>query len=136
MKLVIASAMLVWLGLSSVTTAADMCADPQDQATMNQCADKDYKAADAELNAQYGKIIARLADNPDAKQLLIAAQRSWIAYRDAECAFRASGVAGGSIYPYVLLQCTTELTNLRLEIFDSYSNCEEGDTSCPVPPAE
>ena len=136
MKLPFLSAVLITLACATAAHAADVCADPQDQATMNQCADKDFKAADAELNAQYRKIIERLAGNPDAKQLLVAAQRSWIAYRDAECAFRASGVSGGSIYPFVLLQCTTELTNARIADFDTYSNCEEGDTSCPVPPGE
>ena len=111
------------------------CDNATDQATMNQCAAQQNKTADKELNALYQQINARLKNNPEAKNLLVSAQRSWIGFRDSECKFSASGVAGGSVYPLIYSNCTTDLTKQRVEAFKTYLKCEEGDLSCPVPGA-
>ncbi|QRK82693.1 lysozyme inhibitor LprI family protein [Pseudomonas granadensis] len=115
--------------------AAVDCAKANDQATMNQCAGQDFKAADKELNTVYQQITARLKDNPDGKKLLISAQRAWIGFRDTECKFSASGVAGGSVYPLIYRNCMTSMTKTRVEALKQYLRCEEGDMSCPVPGA-
>ncbi|SDZ67071.1 lysozyme inhibitor LprI family protein [Pseudomonas sp. NFIX28] len=112
---------------------ADDCANATTQAAMNQCAAEQHKAADKELNTLYQRINQRLEDNPDRKKLLLGAQRAWVAFRDAECGFAASGVAGGSVYPLLYSNCTTELTKARVEAFKSYLKCQEGDLGCPVP---
>lgn len=112
--------------------AAD-CDNATDQATMNQCATQQNKAADKELNALYQQITGRLKSDPDRKKLLIGAQRSWIGFRDAECKFSASGVEGGSVYPMIYGNCITELTRARVETFKNYLKCQEGDMGCPVP---
>jgi uncharacterized protein YecT (DUF1311 family) len=115
--------------------AAVDCANASDQATMNQCAGQDFKAADKELNTVYQQIIGRLKDNPDGKKLLVNAQRAWLGFRDAECKFSSSGVTGGSVYPWVYSSCLTGVTKLRVESLKQYLKCEEGDMSCPVPGA-
>ena len=115
--------------------AAVDCANASDQATMNQCAGQDFKAADKELNAAYQQITGRLKDNPDGKKLLVSAQRAWLGFRDAECKFSSSGVTGGSIYPWVYSSCLTGVTKVRVEALKQYLKCEEGDMSCPVPGA-
>ena len=69
--------------------AAVDCANASDQATMNQCAGQDFKAADKELNTLYQQITGRLKDNPDGKKLLVSAQRAWLGFRDAECQYQA-----------------------------------------------
>ncbi len=112
--------------------AADCTGD--DQASLDQCADEAYKAADATLNKQFKEIEGRLSDSPDAKKLLVAAQRAWIAFRDNECAFAASGVDGGSVYPMIVSDCLAGLTEARSAQFKEYLSCEEGDLSCPVSP--
>jgi uncharacterized protein YecT (DUF1311 family) len=109
------------------------CDNAADQATMNQCAAQQNKAADKELNALYQQITTRLKSNPDGKKLLIGAQRSWIAFRNAECKFSASSVEGGSVYPLIYSNCVTGLTKARVETFKNYLKCQEGDMSCPVP---
>ena len=76
---------------------------------MNQCAAQQHAAADKELNALYQQITTRLKGNPDSKKLLVGAQRSWIAFRDAECKFSASGVEGGSVYPLIYSNCVTRI---------------------------
>lgn len=115
--------------------AAVDCANASDQATMNQCAGQDFKAADKELNTLYQQITGRLKDNPDGKKLLVSAQRAWLGFRDAECKFSSSGVTGGSVYPWVYSSCLTGVTKLRVESLKQYLKCEEGDMSCPVPGA-
>lgn len=109
------------------------CDNASDQTTMNQCAAQQHASADKELNALYQQITTRLKGNPDRKKLLVGAQRSWIAFRDAECKFSASGVEGGSVYPLIYSNCVTELTKARVETFKTYLKCQEGDLGCPVP---
>ncbi|WP_426237949.1 lysozyme inhibitor LprI family protein [Pseudomonas sp. TWP3-2] len=123
------------LFLIPLAHAAVDCAHASDQATMNQCASQENKAADKELNTVYQQIIARLKDNPDSKKLLVSAQKAWIGFRDAECKFSASGVEGGSVYPLILNNCITGVTKVRTEALKQYLKCEEGDMSCPVPGA-
>ena len=117
---------------TTVAHAAD-CDNATDQATMNQCAAQQHKAADKELNALYQQITQRLKSNPDSKKLLLGAQRSWMAFRDAECKFASAGVEGGSVYPLIYSNCVTELTKARVETFKNYLKCQEGDMGCPVP---
>lgn len=117
---------------TTLATAAD-CDNATTQATMNQCAAQQNKAADKELNSLYQQITARLKGSPDNKKVLVGAQRAWIAFRDAECKFSASGVEGGSVYPLIYSNCLTDLTKARLETFKGYLKCPEGDLSCPVP---
>ncbi|MFL1524664.1 lysozyme inhibitor LprI family protein [Pseudomonas sp. O230] len=117
---------------TTVAHAVD-CDNAADQATMNQCAVQQNKAADKELNVLYQQITERLKGSPDSKKLLVGAQRAWIGFRDAECKFSASGVEGGSVYPLIYSNCVTDLTKARVEALKTYLKCQEGDLSCPVP---
>ncbi|MBU0726764.1 MAG: DUF1311 domain-containing protein [Alphaproteobacteria bacterium] len=114
---------------------ASSCADALTQADMNACAAAAYETADKELNVFYFQIQQRLAGDTEALIRLRDAQRAWIGFRDAECAFESSGVAGGSVYPMILSSCRARLTDSRVEDFRYYLDCEEGDLSCPLPPA-
>lgn len=129
--------LLLVAGLLATTGAAraDECADASDQATMNACAGKALKASDAELNTLYKQIQGRLKDDADKTKLLVTAQRAWVAYRDAECDFASSGVAGGSAQPMITLECRDDRTKKRVADFTTYLSCEEGDLSCVLPAA-
>ena len=129
--------LLLVAGLLATTGAAraDECADASDQATMNACAGKALKASDAELNALYRQIQGRLKDDAEKTKLLVTAQRAWVAYRDAECDFASSSVAGGSAQPMVTLECRDDRTKKRVADFKTYLSCEEGDLSCVLPAA-
>jgi uncharacterized protein YecT (DUF1311 family) len=98
--------------------------------------DAAFKAADAELNELYKEIERRLKDDQDTARVLVSAQSAWIAFRDAECKFAASGVQGGSAYPTIYSNCLAELTQSRVNDFKRFLKCQEGDLSCPVPPAK
>jgi uncharacterized protein YecT (DUF1311 family) len=133
----VALATLAAMFLSAGAAQADECADPQDQATLNICAGKQFEAADRKLNGAYKKIEARLRDNPESLKMLVAAERAWVAFRDAECAFQGGPIdQAGTIRPLVVANCRTELTETRLKDFQGYLSCEEGDMSCPVPAAQ
>ena len=95
--------------------------------------DASYAQTDAELNRLFQKIESRIARNHDSKQKLVTAQRAWIAFRDNECKFAASGVEGGTVYKDVVEACLQDLTKARIANFNTYLKCEEGDLSCPVP---
>jgi uncharacterized protein YecT (DUF1311 family) len=122
--------------LVPAVASAEDCQNATDQATMTQCAGKAFNDADKQLNADFKEIEKRLADDAGTKKLLVAAQRAWIAFRDAECDFQSSGAAGGSMHPMLVAGCKAALTNQRLMDFKTYLACEEGDMSCPVPAAE
>jgi uncharacterized protein YecT (DUF1311 family) len=119
--------------IPAASVRADDCTKATDQATMTECAVKSYGKADAQLNALYKQIEQRLKDDADTKSLLVAAQRGWVAFRDAECKFSTSRVAGGSLYPMLNASCAEGLTAKRIADFKAYLACQEGDTSCPVP---
>ena len=78
------------------------------QADMNQCAAADYRKADAELTRAYRK----LEKTPELR----AAERAWIAYRDADCAYEAANDRGGSIAPMVTSMCLTARTRERIAV--------------------
>lgn len=125
------------LGLALLCGAAQAqeCGDQASQAAMNECAGQAYHKSDAALNAAYREIVARLADDAAGRGRLQAAQRAWLAFRDAECAFATAASADGSIHPYVQATCLEALTESRLQQLQAYLACEEGDPSCPVPPS-
>lgn len=109
------------------------CDQASTQTDMNLCADQAYRKSDADLNAAYKEVTERLKDSKAALTQLQTAQKAWLFFRDAECAFSSAGVTGGSAYPMVLSQCLDKLTQARTKELRAYLACEEGDTICPVP---
>ncbi|MFK8251495.1 lysozyme inhibitor LprI family protein [Ancylobacter terrae] len=120
--------------LAAGSAHAQDCAD-QTQGGLNICAIAAFKKADDRLNAIYRQITARLKDDADTRGLLVAAQRAWLGFRDAECTFLTSPAAQGSIHPMLVAQCREALTLKRVAELAPLLACEEGDMSCPVPAA-
>ena len=109
------------------------CRQPATQSEMNRCAGDSYRQADGTLNVQYRQIMNRLKGDAAAAKSLTAAQRAWIGFRDAECAFQGSATEGGSIHSFMMSSCLESLTRKRIADFTAYLACKEGDMSCPVP---
>lgn len=128
------AAVLLISGAGFPSAQAQDCADST-QMGLDECTGIAFKKADARLNQLYRQITARLTEDVTTKARLVAAQRAWISFRDAECAFRAAGVEGGSIYPMTVTMCRTDLTDQRVTALEPLLDCQEGDTSCPVPAA-
>ena len=80
----------------TATRAPDPCADAQ-----TQCADRQYREADAALNSAYRPLLAALAMR--------------IAFRDAECRLAASVALGGSMERQLELACRKDMTEARVK---------------------
>ena len=94
------------------------------QMAMNRCAHLDYEAADAALNAQWKITAAAMKQRDtdldreyDTRQgyfgTLLAAQRAWLAYRDAHCRSEGYFARGGSMEPMLVSGCLAQLTRVR-----------------------
>lgn len=98
-------------GGAQAQSAAD-CLAPQAQQLMNACAYKEYEAADAALNEAWASATA-FAEAIGKQEVLLEAQRAWLAYRDAACTAQSSPYEGGSIQPLVYATCLRTLTEQR-----------------------
>ncbi|HBC5671754.1 TPA: lysozyme inhibitor LprI family protein [Citrobacter koseri] len=119
--------------LLSAPALADDCTNASTQMEMNTCAAAQFQTADKKLNETYQNALKRA--EPPQRDLLKKAQIAWIALRDADCALVSSGTEGGSIQPMIASQCMTDKTDEREAFLASLLQCEEGDLSCPLPPA-
>jgi uncharacterized protein YecT (DUF1311 family) len=90
------------------------CAHAMVQRDLNICADRDFRAADAQLNGAYRAAMARL--DSDGRDRLRAEERDWIAGRDRHCNAEAAEERGGSIFPMVYSGCLTEMTKARTKV--------------------
>jgi len=133
MRIAIATAAALILAASAQAQPLKNCSNAETQTDMNLCADQAYRTSDADLNAAYKDVTQRLKDDKTKLTQLQAAQKAWLFFRDAECAFSSAGTTGGSAYPMVLSQCLDKLTQARTKELRAYLKCEEGDMSCPVP---
>lgn len=125
---------LVLLAPLAVPAQAQDCSNPT-QMGLDECVSAAYDKTDKKLNAVYGKIVTRIGKDAETKADLVKAQKAWIAFRDAECDFRASSVQGGTIYPTAVLVCLDTVTKARVADLEGLLSCQEGDITCPVPPA-
>lgn len=100
------------------------CGNAMAQIELNICADRDYQAADAELNAAYGQAMAAAREMDDsvrdmgeqyvgAADALKRAQRAWIGYRDGQCELAGFEARGGSMEPMLVSGCLADLTRKR-----------------------
>ena len=105
--------LLLTLKVSPTTaqTKKDPCANAQTQVEMNECQGREYKKADAALNAVYRQLMAKIDEGE--RTALKAAQQAWIKFRDGECEFESYQNKGGTIYPLVYSGCLTVLTQER-----------------------
>ncbi len=95
------------------------CTDPQTQADMNQCAGREAAEADADLNLIYKEVVAhyeqmdRDSESTEGVKRLRAAQRAWVAFRDAQCSLAGYEALGGSMETLLVAGCEAELTKRR-----------------------
>lgn len=122
------TAAAVVLQLSVAPASADEAGKPKvdcnnasTQMDLNICADEDYQAADKALNEQYNRARKAMiaadassgANGKGAEKALLAAQRAWLGYRDAECKVEGFLYEGGSMQPMIISGCMADLTRDR-----------------------
>jgi uncharacterized protein YecT (DUF1311 family) len=109
-------------------TAACVNAAPQGETTlgMSQCLQAELAYWDEWLNREYGVTMAQMrerdtyhrANSPQyavGEDLLRAAQRAWVVFRDADCQSRHSVWAEGSIGQIIYPSCLAERTFERVQ---------------------
>jgi uncharacterized protein YecT (DUF1311 family) len=82
------------------------------------------------LNDICGRLKSGYAKYAQPRVVLIAAQRVWVTFRDAECGQDQAAVDGGSVAPQIFLNCKTRLTNARVIQLQDRLLCREGKLSC------
>jgi uncharacterized protein YecT (DUF1311 family) len=101
---------------------AEDCSKAETQTDINQCAGRNYEAADKVLNGVFEKAIAKAKQNDhdvegvkySYEEALRTAQRAWIAFRDADCTQPPRELAG-SISTMDQLNCMTDRTTERTD---------------------
>jgi uncharacterized protein YecT (DUF1311 family) len=88
------------------------CENAPSQYEADECAHKEYVAADAELNKAYNRLASKLEDREQRAQLK-AAELAWIKYRDSNCDFEDSFYKGGTMRPMIESFCKTDMTRAR-----------------------
>lgn len=131
MKRLIATIVLL-LPLAPLSAYAQKidCENASSTVEMNFCAEKDFKAADKDLNVAYANAVAfikeRKLDKPydsaSFEEALRASQRAWLAFRDADCKdLIAQEWSGGTGTAAASLECMTAKTQERTkELKDRY----------------
>jgi len=92
---------------------------------MTYCAGLAYDSADGDLNLAWGmaRDMAKAMDvdaatyggAQDNFDILLDAQRKWIAFRDAACSAEALIARGGTIQNQLYMNCLERLTRQRTE---------------------
>jgi uncharacterized protein YecT (DUF1311 family) len=87
------------------------CADVAATVDLVKCLAKARDATDAQLNAAYKNVQAKL--DTVERQQLVTAQRRWIQYRDANCTAERELYGGGTAGPPAYLACLEAMTRAR-----------------------
>lgn len=123
MRVVIFVVGVVWAATSLPSYAASTKLSPQrcEQTAVTTgeliaCAGSRAAEADAHLNKAYRDIL-RYVDG-DERTKLVAAERAWLAFRDADCTFFGAG--DGSISPVNEAFCRAGLAETRAKELESW----------------
>lgn len=82
------------------------------------CSQQSYQIADKRLNQVYKQVISSL--NGEQKQILAAAQQTWIKFRDNNCDFEVYGNRGGTGYEIFRNGCLERLTTQRTKDLENF----------------
>lgn len=91
------------------------------------CEQAAFVAADATLNTVYRNVIASLRHpgidhapfNSQVVQRLVMSERTWLAYRTAECAYRSAVAIGAPLEGFENQECLYALTKERVTVLTS-----------------
>lgn len=80
-------------------------------ARLRACYQFEYTRQDGILNANYRALSTKL--DKQRRRAFLESERAWLAYRDAECAYRASADRGGTLALLIHDRCVVDLTTQR-----------------------
>ncbi|WP_175238453.1 MULTISPECIES: lysozyme inhibitor LprI family protein [Burkholderia cepacia complex] len=112
--------MILCLVAASFTTMANsqapVCHNDGSGADSAVCAHQGFVRADAQLNDAYRAALDLLGadtERADARAALVAAQRQWIKFRDADCQVQDRIFQHGTLRAAIVESCLTNLTEQR-----------------------
>jgi uncharacterized protein YecT (DUF1311 family) len=90
----------------------DQCLDKADGVTLaiRRCIAAEHEIQDRKLNAAYETLMAQ---EPERRAELRAAQRAWTLYRKTECSWRGAAFRGGTAEPMTIDDCWLTMTAMR-----------------------
>jgi len=104
------------------------------QAELNQCAIDEFKNADKRLNETYKQLLDKLKNDKISQDKVIAAERAWLAFRDAELAAiwpvapgEDPNIRYGSVHPFCYYEELTAMTERRTKELRDLMSPIEGD---------
>src|SRR5437764_7748228 len=94
------------------------------QADVTLCEYHRFQQADRAMNAQWKRTLAAMREGdrgphdtrefpPSYADALIAAQKAWVAFRDANCRVEGYRARGGTAEPMLAYACKTSMTDAR-----------------------
>ena len=86
---------------------------------MNAQARAEFERADSERNKTYEALLTKLSDT-ESREKLKESQEAWLAFRDAEAAFAADQLRGGSMAPTIRYETMTGLTQQQIKQLKSH----------------
>jgi len=110
---------LVLLSIAVFFVGTTTTSRAQSQMEMTAQSWAEFDKADKELNAVYQKVLKALEDDV-ARKKLIAAQKAWIAFRDAQAELDADDERGGSLEKQLRAISETETTKARVAELKDY----------------
>ena len=119
--------------------AVESCENLQTQSEMNDCEAREAHKADDALNSTYQEVLGKLKSDKTATARMIAAEKAWIAFRDAELAADWPVADGanpnllyGSVHPFCYYNERTALTLERLKTLSDRMRHEEEGNVCSI----
>jgi uncharacterized protein YecT (DUF1311 family) len=94
----------------------------QTDPAIGACESGEFGRQDAALNAVYKKLNAKL--DPARKVSLQKAERAWVQFRDAQCAYESSADASASLGPIIMQKCRMRLTYNRVQELEQMLDLE------------
>ena len=88
-----------------------------------QCEAEEAARQDKVLNKVYRDLLSSFTGA--RREALIKAERGWVAYREVECAFRASGETGGTLASVIEQGCILDLTIDRVAALKNASEIQK-----------
>lgn len=100
------------------------CANAVTTPDMNECAAREQKVVEAKLNRTYQQLLKDLNDPDSAgtKKKLVAAQRAWVKFREADCAAVYEHHSGGTIRNLVYSGCMRGRAEQRITELEAFNS--------------
>lgn len=120
--------LLIALALAGAAASQKNCGDLDNQLAMTMCEKDVADRTDAEMNRVWKTVQASMQQvdrddggdrvgkgEPSYAQALLASQRAWLAFRDAQCRIAGYEWRGGSMEAFAANQCLAAVTTARTQ---------------------